>query len=58
MPFISHSQTSQEAFNSWNSCVFIVSIHEHFKAIERLTDNDLLILFAILGLFIHHRIVG
>lgn len=57
-PFTSHSQTSQEAIGSWNSCVFIVSLHRHFKAIERLPDNDLLILFAILGLFIHHCSVG
>lgn len=51
-------KASREAVNSWNSCIFIVSMHEHSKAIERLTDNDLLILFAVLGFFIHHRIVG
>lgn len=58
MPFLFHNWTSQGAVNSWNSCIFTVSMHEHFKAIERLADNDLLILFAILGLFIHHRVVN
>lgn len=56
--FFCIAEHPQGAVNSWNSCIFIVSMHEHFKAIERLADNDLLILFAILGLFIHHRIVN